>query len=279
MAVFDALGAITVVGPNLEHVRTTSASPVNQTTNIAVMEWPNLVLVAGLNRRQSNAVWPLHFMHLGGATAQTLRSFGENGGVVTTESTERLLQGYPAPEQKLARLVAASGPDAIFSVTRFTEYVVTKWDTTGTPVWRLRLESPWFPRKDTWRLGSSNVPPDARMHAVWYDSQRYLWTYAHVAAPDWQQARRAFLVQNPQAPPPPGGGIATRSAPASSSIPQHSLYRTMIEVIDVQSRALVTRLHFSGFVLGTLPDGRFVSYRESGEGIPYVDIISATLRR
>ncbi len=277
IAVFEQLGALTVLGPNLQFVRTASASPVSQPRSIAVLDWPRSVLVAGMSRRPANVGRPLHVMNFAVSPPTILRSFGADG-VMPEVDVNRLIQGYPDTERLLERKVAASGRDAMFAVTTITEYAVTKWDSSGGMTWQLKRESAAFPNKETWTMGSSTTPPDSRMAAIWYDSRRYLWTYAHVAAPNWQQARRDFNVLNPPPPPPPpGSGRATMGVPASRLIPEHSLYQTLIEVLDVESRSLVARLQFSGFVVGVLPDGRFLSYREATDGTPYLDLNTATL--
>jgi hypothetical protein len=275
--VFDQLGAVTVLGPNLQQVRTALVPPYSRATGFAMVSWPGTVLAAAVLRDRDRAGWPLHFVNFSTAAAQNPRSFGGDG-VVVPEDRERILQGYATPDLVLARVVAARGPSAVFAVTKYTDYVVTRWDTAGRMLWELRRDAALFPKKPTWTMGSSRVPPDSRMAAAWYDGRRYLWTFAHVAAPDWQEVRRAFLAQNPPVPPPPGSGRATRSAPASQTVSAHSLYHTLIEVIDVESRTLVASRRYPGYVVSTLPDGRVIAYRESADGVPYVDIVATSLQ-
>jgi hypothetical protein len=283
VVVFSARGGTNVVGPNLQHARTIARLSVSQLGGVAVIEWPKLVLIAGLDPRARDSVWPLHFVDMSGVAPQAVRSFGDGGGgPLPSINTDRLIQGYPAPDQLFARAVTSSGADGTFGVTKFTQYLVTKWDRNGNAEWQMRRESSWIPRKETWRLGgtANTTPPDARIQAIWYDSRRYLWVVAHVAQPNWQQARREFQKLNPPPPPPPAGsGGAFISRPASQVMPERDLYQTMIEVLDVQARVLLTRTFLPGYVISILPDGRLVGYREAPDGTPHVDIMSATLQR
>jgi hypothetical protein len=277
VVVFDQQGRATVIGLSGQHIRTISGNPVVSPTSIGFVEWPRTVLVAGANWQPSNVGYPLHFMDFSGAAALTLQSFGGDG-VMLPDDPARLVQGFASSSQRLARVVASSGPQAIFGATRYTEYVVTRWDRTGRAVWHLEREATLFPKKATWTLGSSTTPPDSRMRTIWYDSRRYLWTLSHVAAPTWARARRAFLERNPPGPPPARGISAVRSTPASRIIPERNLYQTLIEIMDVESRTLVASRAFPFFAVATLPDGRIVTYHESDDGTPYVEIHSASLR-
>ncbi len=276
MAVFGLQGHVTVVGPNLNHVRTSTGPPMRGLTSVDLVRWPDEVLVAALTAQPAVAGQPLHLMDYAGGVARTVRSFGGTAEMPRNDPA-LLSQGGASWTMRLQRAVATSG-EALFAVSRYTEYLVTQWDKTGKVIMQLDRAADFFPKKDIFIVGSSVRAPDTRMVAAWHDSRRYLWTFGHVAAPNWQQIQRAWTAENPPPPPPTGGAGTIRAESSGRSIPESSLYHTFIEVIDLESRTVVSSGRYAGFVVAVLPDGRLVSYRETDDGIPYLDIVQVSLR-
>jgi hypothetical protein len=278
VVVFDQTGFATVYGPDLQHVRTTAGEGVHAPVDVAVLSWPAAVVVAAAIPQPDAAGWPLHLVDFRASRASVLSSFGATDGVLPPPpNRDQLIQGYLPQAERMQELIAVGPARSFFTVSRRTEYVIRKWAAPGTLSGEMRRSAAWFPEQATWTLGGMNTPPDPRMAAVWYDGSGLLWVYAHVASPDWAQRRRehAAAAGSPGRNPVIG---STRSSPVRTVLSQLYLYDTMIEILDVEQMVVIVRARFSGYVTGVLPDGRFLAYRETAEGVNVVDVHTASLR-
>ena len=65
-----------------------------------------------------------------------------------------------------------------------------------------------------------------------------------------------------------------------ASLPaEYKLNQTVIEVIDLSERRVLTRYTFDGYIIDILPGQRFASYVETDAGVPVLRIHGVTLRR
>ena len=273
VVVFDEGGKISVVGPELTVVRSVT-SQITRFTSVGALHWPNAIVASSI-RQPDQVGYPLHVVNLAGRVAQMSNSFGSDG-VMPPEDRELLRRGGISRDMMMERAVSAT-PDNVFAVNVFGRYEISNWDRMGRLVWQIERRAEFFPRSEIWTIGHPQKKPDPKVVSIWYDSRRYLWIYAHVAAPDWERRFADFRAANPPSPPPPGGS-GIRQSSGTNTMPEHGIYHTMIEVIDVQSRSLMTNRLISGFVVGTLPDGRVILYREDADGVPFVDVIAVSLR-
>jgi hypothetical protein len=277
VVLFTGDGTALVFGPDFRYVRSVTNANARTVTAMAASDWPKSVVLSASLRQPATAGFPLHLADFSGTSVVIRRSFGSSG-VLMPEDPAIMRQGGASQEMKLQRGLAASG-GSVFALTRYTEYTLTQWDTAGRLLRELQREADFFPRNEIWTSGSPTRQPSPRMVATWFDDSRLLWTYGHVARDNWQQIHRDYRAANPPPPPPVGGGVATMGVSSGQVIRESAVFQTLIEVVDVQARALLATRTVPAYVVSVLPDGRFVSYREGTDGTPYIDVYALTLIR
>ena len=55
------------------------------------------------------------------------------------------------------------------------------------------------------------------------------------------------------------------------------LYRSVVEVVDIETGQLIASARVPGLVVTLLPDQHVVTYREDEAGVPFVDVFRMTL--
>ena len=65
----------------------------------------------------------------------------------------------------------------------------------------------------------------------------------------------------------------------TQGIDEAKLYRSVVEVVDIETGRLVTNASVPGLVVTLLPDQHVATYREDEAGVPFVDVFRMTVSR
>lgn len=117
------------------------------------------------------------------------------------------------------------------------------------------------------RIGGPNQPTTPHLSGNWVDAKGRLWV---LAAQPRDDTREVWKDAGAQA-----GAMEGRVA----SLPaDYKLKRTIIEVIDLDTRRVIARRTFDGYVNAILSDQRVASFTETELGVPVLRIHRLTLR-
>jgi hypothetical protein len=235
----------TVIGPDLMPVRGISLGSLG-VINARAIAWPGEVVVHALSFSRDRTNWPLHHVSLGRNEMDVRRSFGPGNGEVR--------RGGSAAE--LLTTLANPG-SASFWTSDVYAYRVAEWTPSGELKRLLERTPDWFPGRSRDGMGNPATPPPPRIKSIEMDSTGLLWVFAHVPAEDWRAAW--------------AGVDGAASEISLRTLPTDRLYRTMLEVIDVDRQRVITRALLDEYVINALPDRRIAIYREV-DGIPSIEI-------
>jgi hypothetical protein len=164
----------------------------------------------------------------------------------------------------LLRKVAV-GSDGLIYAAGFFEYAVDVWSEHGERLLGLKRTGLWRP------------PPDGQPHpltaetelwglvlAVDIDERGYLWVVAWSPRDDWRD--NTFTTIQPNG--------TSRLAPINSN---WSIYRTVIEVIDLDEGRILYHAQTDDLVYGMLRPGRLFGTRITNSGEPQLIIWNTRL--
>ena len=138
----------------------------------------------------------------------------------------------------------------------------------GEPVDSINRRPDWFPGGEPARIGSPTEPTTPHMIGSWMDGDGLLWVLASQPRLDTEDVWKDM--------PSLEGAREVRVA----SLPaDYKLNRTVIEVIDLAERRVVSRHTFDGYIIDILPDQRLASFVETKDGVPILRIHEVSLRR
>lgn len=242
----------TVVAPDFRAVRGISIPP-GQIYGIAPLQWPDDLVLNSIVKTKEHFGWPMHRATTTGGRLAVVKSFGANGGELRPGQEIELQQKFTAPRH--GRIWAAD----------LVRYRVTQWTADGERLLMLERNPPWFKGVSAGGIGGRNNPPAPRINAIGEDDAGRLWVFALVANPSWREAWASS--------PTAGGEYSI------SRVAWEHLYRTIIEVIDSDTRRMVARGSFDALILAALPGNRAAAYTVDQDGIPQVEILSIRVER
>src|SRR5687768_12855864 len=135
----------TVIAPNLSVARTVSV-PI-RSGPVAVLQWPDRVVMNSEINSPESAGWPLHFLDFSGGHARRLDAFGENRG--------ELRPGQPGA--LVRRFFGVRG--ASFWTLQPARFQFTRFANTGTPEETVVRRTGWFPEVSVLGSLSPTSPP------------------------------------------------------------------------------------------------------------------------
>jgi hypothetical protein len=274
---------MTVYGPSLEYVRTLTLPLAPDRSmglpGLAVIQWPDRVVLNGLFNSPELAGWPLHLIDASGSRPEIIRSFGSNGGVLLPRGREEIeadpARGIPRLSPKrMLRYRMSVGVDGRLTVGHSYEYRIEAWDPDGEDLVQLRRQPEWFPEREdprAWRsVSTSGRPADPFLRGLRTDREGLLWAIHHVPG---ENVEPRTDEPRPQGPVVVGAASSgdldfSRSREASD---------TMIEILDLGRREVIARRRLDTPIDLVLGDGRLVAYAESDIGVPRLDVFSVTL--
>jgi hypothetical protein len=252
---FDAtLSRATVVGPDLSAGRSISL-PIHPGP-IAVVSWPDSVVMNSYGGGPAAAARSLHMLQFSGSTARQLYSFGDAGGA------------HPAGQPAFAiatRVVAAPTTRGFWSA-ELLRYSISEWTRAGEPLRTLVRTPEWFPGPSSYSIGTPTTPPSPAVDAIRANGDT-LWVAVRVPRADWKAAWSGYRS-------PGRGEVGSRGAPGPTD-----LYRTVVEVIDTRRGEVVARRWLDGLVVKMLAGDEMVLYDTDRTGTPVVRVVRIRVRR
>ncbi len=231
-----------VLSPDLQVVRTFPAP--GSTYDAVVLSTGHVVRNASMPTAD---LWdaPLHLIAPG--DGRLLRSFGAHPG-----------EPYLPDGAWAGRRELTAGPGATVYAARRNEYRIEQWDTAGRFLGGFVRNVDWFrPYTQPPRLGPE-APPSPSLERVHRDTSNRLWILITVADREWRRNLR----------PARRGVGATRYEPSHPD----GIFDTVIEVVDLESGALLASQRTSQFLWGFLGDGLVFGDGTGPDGVPKFSI-------
>lgn len=244
------LARVSVIGPNFDVARIIQF-PVNP-GRIAILAWPNSVVMNAAVLTAEQAGWPLHLIDLSSSRATISRSFGDNNGELR-----------PNEPGALTRIVFGMSNHSFWAMPMLS-YQVGKFSDAGVLLTDLRRSPSWFPSASSWSLGSPTIrpPPVLSAAAIVGDT---LWIAARVPRPDWQKAWAGVRIEG-------AGEFLGGGGPEPSE-----LYHTRIDVINLSTARLVTSQLIDGIVVAIWPDRSVAVYDLNAVHEPRVRVLNLSI--
>lgn len=246
-----------VVGPDLQVKR--SFRVATDLPGIAVVDWPGNVL--GTSRRLDRRTEMIQTV----VTAYDMS--GDNLQAVDTLLATGPISGRDPTWVSSLRLLGEVADDGSLWISDYNSYRMVQY-RTGEPVDSIARRPGWFPGGAPMAIGGPDEPASPHMLGNWVDEEGLLWVLASQPRPDTRDAWKDV---------PSLEGV--REVRVASLPAQYKLNQTVIEVIDLNERRVLTRHIFDGYVIDILPGQRFASYVETEAGVPVLRIHGVTLRR
>ena len=183
--------------------------------------------------------------------------------VVLTESLEVIgVTGAEPPGLEYdfydsQRVLTWATPSTIWMTPAYSLHL-EEWTVDGELVQQWERNPEWMPSGQPWHPATEDEPPTPTVRALDVDDQNRVWAAVSIGEPDWQLGL-GEPVGNPES--------AGRMWPIDDV---DALLGTRIEVMSADSREVLGSGYTDEFFFAVLPDGRWVSYRESDEGVPRV---------
>lgn len=254
MLIYDRVGRIVVVGPDLSPARSIRIRSLTL-HDLQVIDWPHSVLVSGSARSAALAGWYLHLLDLGGDEADVERSFGENEGALLARGSDRAEY----------RQLTVSSDGGAWALRRTSRYALSRWGPDGTLEASLVRRSELFPEGFDGLGGGPDVEPSPRLRAIHEGSESLLWVLGDVPRPDWRDGwSRAGIEELPR---------------SATEVPTHvipdlfDLREPVLEVLDPDSRTVVWRGKPDLRILDLIQGDRMVTYHVTDAGVPVVEIL------
>lgn len=216
MALFDpALGRMTIVGPELEYVR--SIRVPGQVLRGTLMEWPRMALNA-LIPGPNEIGFPFHILNL--QTGEIERSFGGRDGGDYTPLDRNLMVGH---------VLWDSGRKEIWTASR-TRFLVQRWSPDGQLLQAFSGLESVFPDGTRGQYGTPSRAPDPLLTAFALGRDGFLRVGLHLPAEDWERAWEGVRYE-PGPHPRPNGQPRV-----------DLLYSTVAFVLDPEQGAIMARV-------------------------------------
>ena len=203
--------------------------------------------------------------------------FGHQPGAISAEATEATIfhvfdpvegeversfhtlqveGGGAAPRFRLA---SAREPDRFWAIPH-NSYEVTRYATDGTVTRRFTRNASWM-RRPPFRDGIGSPRPG--IYGV-LEVEGRLWVAGRHATEDWARYWTPEVFSE--------DGEAT-----AAELRYSKVYRSVVEVLDIETGRLVTLASVPGLVIALLPDRHVATYREDDAGVPFVDVYRITV--
>lgn len=244
-------GRMSVFSPRLEFMRSPSDATVARAASFEVLANGAIVVATDVPTR-NRIGFPLH---LYGRGLDFVRSFGSDR------------PSFDPRHPLLARRRLRRSHDGGVWSARATEYVIDRFDPSGGLTLRLERTARWFPPHKGTNL-SEDPEPKPRIMAIAEDSLRRLWVLAVVKDEQWRSALGYTL------PSRLGGG----RSPIPVIVDEDRYFDTVIEVIDVASRSLVSSRRFPEAIAFMIDAEHVATRREDASGAFYIQVWSVSLR-
>lgn len=256
MLVAEESGKISVFGPTFGLVQ--SVRLPLRISDLAVLRWPDAVIVSGAYRSTQGIGFPLHLVDMSVEPAVVRRSFGPDPKGELRAGAEWALEQSLGPPSD----------GSIFAVDRY-RYRITRWATDGALLGGILRDATWFPPQSPGAVGLPDKPPDPLMVGTTQDSAMgLLWVLSSVPGPRWE-ASWAERVRLYGAPPPGALEVPGHMVPDA-----HELFATTIEALDLESHRVVVRETIDAYIFDVLPGALVVAYVEPGPDFyPAVDVL------
>jgi hypothetical protein len=250
LIVDGGLQRATVIAPDFSVKRTVSL-PI-RAGPVAVLRWPNRVVMNSEVNSSELAGRPLHFLDFSEPHARQLGAFGENRG--------ELRRGEPGT---LVRRFFGVNSTSFWTLQP-VRYHLTRFAATGAPEETLVRTPEWFAEVSP--LGGISPPtspprPHVSLAAIRGDT---LWVAIYVARPDWKAAWDGIDVRR--------GELTRAQAPGSTK-----LRMTRIEVIDVKRQRLVASRLVDGLAVYLGQDHSLIVYDEPND-VPALTLFRLRVR-
>ena len=183
-------------------------------------------------------------VHLFASDGRWIRSTGPNQPLLRRND-------YMAFVRRLA--VDSSG--GVWSVTRYGTIAIEHYDRSGAVVRRFSYAPEWSPPLERLLPQQAGEPPFPERPPFAVENRNRIWIATLVPARDWQ--RGMALIDDPTH----GTG-----APLIDDVAK--IFDSVIEVIDVERRAVEARVRIDNVVVALLPGGLTVLYRQTDSGEP-----------
>jgi hypothetical protein len=130
--------------------------------------------------------------------------------------------------------------------------VLEQWDRTGRKLDELRRNAGWFPSHGRSGLRSESEPPNPSIFSLWIDRDGRAWVLIAVPGAEWQSAifRR--------------GVLHGRTVYGVSDY--NTYYDTLLEVIDIESAAVIARGRLTARPWNASGDGLILTFTDSEAG-------------
>ena len=195
---------------------------------------------------------------VGDADVTILHVFNPDEDEVTRSfHTYEIRGGGFAPRFQLA---AAQEPDRFWTAFRPGDhYEIIQYTTEGTATRRFTRSPSWIrplPSEDGFPA------PNANLYGI-SDTDGRLWIVGQHPAEDWNRYWNREINRELEA--------------GTRQLDEARLYRSVVEVVDIETGRLVVSSRVPGLVVTLLPDQHVVTYREDEAGVPFVDVYRMTL--
>ena len=246
-----------VVSPDLTVARSVTVG--TDLPSLVVAEWPARVIATG------------HSFDRETGTIQSLvAEYDMSGEAIQVRDTLLMTERVSGRDANwvsaIRRLGEVDGDGGVW-VSDYNSYRLVQY-RNGTPADSITRRPDWFPGGEPARMGSPTEPATPHMLGSWMDDEGLLWVLASQPRLDTQDVWKDM--------PSFEGAREVRVA----SLPaDYKLNRTVIEVIDLAERRVVSRHTFDGYIIDVLPDQRVASFVETDAGVPVLRIHRMSLRR
>jgi hypothetical protein len=258
MVISEQRGRVTVFDLDFEYVRSFQLSL--QIRDIALLGWPDHLLVNAGHPSPDGIRFPLHLVDLTEAPPVVSLSFGPDPQGELRDYPQRLRLGFP------------DGP-TVWSADRL-RYRINKWNTAGQLLTTFVRQPSWFPGLSTGGPGRADTPPDPEIAGVTTDTTEQVWVFARVPRRNWRQVWVDFAKRFGAIP------SGAREVPVGVTPRPWDLLSTVIEVIDPIQGRVIVRDEIDQYVLSVLPGAHAVIYTEPEPGFsPTLEVRALTYRR
>jgi len=244
------IGNALLFDPFLRYVRSI-AFDIPATSGV-VINWPSRVVMNGNIPTPDAAGFPLHEISFASNRAAVVRSFA-------SEEATLLVGGGNNMSPDLSE-----DPLGGFWTADVSRFRLTKWTSATKPVESIERLSEWFTPTAIATLGGPNTPPTSRVVAVEADLNSNLWAFLRVPKAEWRTAW-----------PPAVPGIS-EVAITPNMMPK--LFTTVVELIDLHRKVVLSRRAFIGVVVNALPGHRAAMFTSSG-GIQRLEVWQFSVSR
>ncbi len=195
---------------------------------------------------------------VGDADVTILHVFNTDEDEVTRSfHTYEIRGGGFAPRFYVA---AAQEPDRFWTAFRPGDhYEIIQYTTEGTATRQFTRSPSWIrplPSEDGFPA------PNANLYGI-SDTDGRLWIVGQHPAEDWNRYWNREINRELEA--------------GTRQLDEARLYRSVVEVVDIETGRLISAARMPGLVVTLLPDQHVVTYREDEVGVPFVDVYRMTL--